>query len=143
MRRSLAVLAAGLVLSLAACATPQPEADPAASRARAQVTGTVSWRERIMLPPGTVLVVTLQDVSQADAPAKLIAAQRLEGAFAPPVKFALRYDPAKLNPAHRYTVSARIEVEGKLRFISDTAHPVLTQGAPDTAEVMVVGLPNA
>lgn len=140
MRRLSAALASGLLAGLAACASA-PASVPV-SPASAKVTGEVFWRERIMLPPTTVVIVSLQDVSQMDAPAKLIAAQRLEGRVAPPVDFELRYDPAKVVETHRYTVSARVEVDGKLRFVSDTAYPVITHGAPTTAQVLVVGVPQ-
>jgi putative lipoprotein len=143
MRRPLAILLSGLALILSACASAAAPAEEAGqSRATAQLTGTVAWRERIMLPANSVLIVSLQDVSLADAPAKLMSAQRQEGSFSPPVPFVLRYDPAKIIPNHRYSVSARIEVDGKLRFASDTAYPVLTNGAPVNVDLLVVGVPD-
>ncbi len=38
------------------------------------LTGTVTYRERIALSPGSVIDVQLQDVSRADAAAQIIAA---------------------------------------------------------------------
>lgn len=128
-------LAAALLLS--ACATASPP-----SAGKAEVTGSVIYRERILLAPPGVVTVTLADTSLMDAPAQVIATQVIEGATAPPFKFVLAYDPAKIIPNHTYTVSARIEVEGKLRFITDTHTPVITNGAPTHVEMIAVGVPQ-
>lgn len=130
---ALAPLAA---LTLAGCASMEPT--PAA---KAQVTGSVLYRERIMLPPTATVTVTLADTSLMDAPAKVIDTQVITGG-SPPYKFALSYDPAKIVPNHTYSVSARIEVDGKLRFITDTHTPVITRGAPTHVEMIAVGVPQ-
>ncbi len=132
---SLTVLAGALALS--ACASPQPPT------AKAQVTGSVIYRERTMLAPPGVVTVTLADTSLMDAPAKVIATQVIENATAPPFNFALDYDPAKIVASHTYSVSARIEVDGKLRFITDTHTPVITNGAPTHVEMVAVGVPQS
>ena len=122
---------------LTACATaPQTSGGPTASA----VTGAVVWRERILLPPTTKVIVRLQDVSLADAPAKLIAEQVIDGARAPPAKFSLAYDPAQITPGARISVSARVEVDGQLRFISDTHIPVINGGPTEGVEVLVKGV---
>src|SRR6516225_3433270 len=41
------------------------------------ISGNVAYRERIALPENAVLIVQLQDVSFADAPAKVIAEQKI------------------------------------------------------------------
>lgn len=107
---------------LGGCQSSEP-----AQGAVASVTGTVAYRERIALPQDAVVTVTLQDVSLADAPAKIIAKHRFETNGAQvPFEFDLAYHTAKIDPRHRYSVSARIEVNGKLRFITDTSYPVIT-----------------
>ena len=122
---------------LTACATaPQTSGGPTASA----VTGAVVWRERILLPPTTKVIVRLQDVSLADAPAKLIAEQVIDGARAPPAKFSLAYDPAQITPGARISVSARVEVDGQLRFTSDTHIPVINGGPTEGVEVLVKGV---
>lgn len=132
---SLTVLTGALML--AGCASPPPPPT------KAQVTGSVIYRERIMLAPPGVVTVTLADTSLMDAPARVIATQVIENATAPPFNFALDYDPAKIVPNHTYTVSARIEVDGKLRFITDTRTPVITNGAPTQVEMIAVGVPRS
>ena len=43
--------------------------------------------------------------------------------------FHLSYDPAQVKPGHRYSVSARIEVDGKLLFITTENHAVQLDGS--------------
>lgn len=104
----------------------------------ANVTGTVTYRQRIALTPSAIVEVKLLDVSRADAPAVTIAEQtiRPEGRQVP-IEFELRYDPRRINPRHRYTVQARILEDGRLRFISTQAYPVITGGNSNTVEVIV------
>lgn len=108
------------------------------------VTGTLAYRERIALPDDAVVTVTLQDVSLADAPAKIIAKHRFETAGAQvPFQFDLAYDPKKIEQRHRYSVSARIEVDGKLRFITDTSYPVVTDSEQtDKVDLRLIGVAN-
>jgi len=42
--------------------------------------------------------------------------------------FSLEYDPKHVQPGHRYSVSARIEVEGKLLFITTAQYVVQLDG---------------
>ncbi len=93
------------------------------------VTGTIAYRERILLPDDAKVTVSLQDVSKMDAPAEVIAKQQfITNGHQVPLTFDLSYDSSKIQPKHRYTVSARIEVNGKLRFITDTSYGVITDG---------------
>lgn len=129
--RSLHMLALGAALALSACASVEPPT-------QALVTGQVIYRERILLTRPGVVTVTLADTSLADAPAQVIATQVIEGVTAPPIKFALSYDPATIIANHTYTVSARIEVGRRLRFITDTHTPVITNGAATHVELVAV-----
>lgn len=101
----------------------------------AVLTGTVSYRERIMLPPTASVRVQLLDVSLADAPAKVLGEATAEGA-SPPYHYTIAYDPGDILPGHRYAVSARITDGDELLFISTTQHAVFSDG-PDATDVMV------
>ena len=96
--------------------------------ASGQVKGTATYRERIALPPNAVFEATLEDVSKADAPAEVIGQTRIERPGNPPIRFEITYDPARIIPSHRYSVRARILVDGKLFFTTDQHYPVLTGG---------------
>lgn len=134
--KTLHALAPLAALAIAGCASTAP-----APVAKGQVTGSVLYRERIMLPPTATVTVSLADTSLMDAPAKVIDTQVLTGG-SPPYKFTLNYDPVQIVANHTYTVSARIEVDGKLRFITDTHTPVITRGAPNHVEMIAVGVPQ-
>lgn len=91
------------------------------------VTGTITYKERISLPSNALVTVTLEDISLADAPSKVIAKHRFElNGSQVPLEFDLAYHNNKLKPQHTYNVRARIDVSGQLKFISDTIYPVLT-----------------
>ncbi len=99
--------------------------------------GTATYRERMALPPGAVFEATIEDVSRADAPAQTIARQRVEAPGNPPIAFTIAYDPAKILQERRYVVRARILVDGKLLFTTDTATPVITGGSPTSVSLMM------
>ena len=90
--------------------------------------GTATYRERLALPPDAVFEATLEDVSKADAPAEVLGQARIARPGNPPIRFAIPYDPARINPSHRYAVRARILVGGELFFVTDRSYPVLTGG---------------
>ena len=91
------------------------------------ISGTVSYRERIALPENSVVTVTLEDISLADAPSTVIATQEFttDGKQVP-FAFELSYDNNKIKANHRYNMRATIHVDGKLRFTTDTIKSVIT-----------------
>ncbi len=101
-----------------------------------QVTGSVTYLERMALPPEAKLKVSLQDVSLQDVPAKVISQTEteLKGVPAP---FSLPYDADQILPNHTYSVRAQIVLDDRLLFSSTSFYPVLTNGAGDTADIIV------
>lgn len=133
MRHAPMILPAALVLA-ACAATPGPNA----STGMTTVSVTSTYRERIMLPPGHVLTVRIEDVSLADAPAVVLAETRkpLEGG--PPYAVTLGVPTGQIDPRHTYAARADIrDADGRLVFVTDTRHAVLTQGAPASADVIL------
>jgi uncharacterized lipoprotein YbaY len=106
----------------------------------AAVTGSVSYRVRRALPPDAVVRVRLDDVSLADAPAVLIGEQVFRAADRQvPLPFEVVYDPADIDPRHTYGVSARItDADGRLLFVSTTAHHVITRDDPSLGVEIVL-----
>jgi uncharacterized lipoprotein YbaY len=101
--------------------------------------GTVTYLQRVALTPEAVVQIELRDVSRADVDAPVIAKQILRPAGKQvPLAFSLDYDTADIQPGRAYAVSARITDRGQLAFVTDTKVPVLTGGAPSTAEIVVV-----
>lgn len=103
----------------------------------ASVTGTITYRERMALPPGSTVEVTLEDVSRADAPAEVIARLRESTPGQPPIPFQLSFDPNRINARNRYAVRARIFDGARLLFTSTTTTLVLTQGRGTTANLVL------
>jgi len=85
------------------------------------ISGEVWYRERIALPPGAEVIVTLEDQSRADAPAAVISDYTHIVAGQGPYSFRLVYDPAAIDKRMTYGLRARIEHDGELIF-SSTEH---------------------
>lgn len=131
MRRQHRVVGLILIALLALPAVAGAQGQPA-------VTGTVIYLERIMLPPSAVVTVQLQDIARADAPATVLAEQKIDTAGnGPPYAYSLSYDPAQIVDSGRYSVRAEIRDGGQLLFTSTTAYPVITGGNP-TSDVEVL-----
>ncbi|CAI8743044.1 YbaY family lipoprotein [Pseudomonas chlororaphis] len=111
-----------LTTLLGACNSMQPASN-------ASLDGEVFYLQRIALPPAATLSVSLQDVSLADAPAVVLAKQKGPVKGQVPLPFHLSYDPAQVKPGHRYSVSARIELAGKLLFVTTEHNGVKLDGS--------------
>jgi putative lipoprotein len=130
-----------MLLGLAGCSsTAVPPAGGTGSTA--QVTGTVSYRERMALLPGVVIRVQLLDVSRVDAPATLIGEQTLKtDGRQVPLTFEIRYDPAVIKPQNSYAVRAWLEdAEGRMRYTTDQRYAVITRGAPTHVDLVMKGV---
>lgn len=103
----------------------------------AVVNGTLTYRERIALPPGSSAIVQLLDTSRADTQARLVAEQKIAIGRQVPIPFSLDYDAASLDPKNTYALAARIVLGEQLLFISDTATPVITRGNPLEADLVL------
>jgi putative lipoprotein len=117
--KKLTLLAAAALLSACQSTTPA---------GKVGLDGEVFYLQRIALPPSATLSVSLQDVSLADAPAVVLDEQKGPVKGQVPLPFHLSYDPAQVKPGHRYSVSARIEVNGELMFITTENHAVQLDG---------------
>jgi len=113
--------------------TPSTAAD-----SKSMVTGTISYRERIALPPDAVVLVQLRDVSLMDVAAKLISEQTIEPEHSVPIPFALPYDAKDIDERMTYSVFASIRSGGRLLFITDRSYQVLTRGNSNHIELILV-----
>ena len=129
------IILLGLTALLGAChsMTPTP---------KASLDGEVFYLQRIALPPTATLEVSLQDVSLADAPAVTLAKQSGQIKGQVPLPFHLSYDPAQVKPGHTYAVSARIEDNGQLLFITTERNSVdLNDKTPQPLRLRVDQVP--
>lgn len=137
--RSLPLLfgSAGVIalLTLSGCDQGKPESDSKqptveqqSEKAEQQVlSGTVLYRERIAMPEGATLTVSLEDVSLADAPSKVIAEQHIDDPGQVPVPFALRYAKEAVVHDHPMAYAVRAEIrgaEGRLLWTTTERHTV-------------------
>ncbi len=100
------------------------------------VSGTVTYRRANALPPGSVLTVRIVDVTRQDANAPVIAEQRVElSGRQSPVSFDIAYDRSRIQERNRYAVQAEIRDGARLLYITNTSHPVITQGNPRNVDI--------
>ena len=90
------------------------------------VSGNVTYRPRIALPPDAVVHVALEDVSRADAPPTTIAEATVNtDGRQVPIPFSLDVDRDKMEAGHNYALRAQIlDNAGTLMWTMNTAHPV-------------------
>jgi uncharacterized lipoprotein YbaY/heat shock protein HslJ len=137
IRRIPLVLTLAFIMSCAGTEPLAPSAEVTPAPVAAAISGTAMYRERMALPPDAVFEAVLEDVSLADAAAVEIARMTIQGPSAPPIRFSIPFDAAKIDSKRSYSVRARIRVDGKLWFASDSAYPVLTRGAGTTADILL------
>ncbi len=108
--------------------------------AAGRLTGVVTYRQRIALPPNAAIYLELREVSRQGIEGKLIAAQTIPTAGRQvPIPFRLYYASSDIDSQHQYALNATITVNGERRFITTTSYPVLTAGNPSTdVEIVVV-----
>ena len=101
---------------------------------------SVFYRERIMLPTGAKLTVTLADIAKMDVAAEVIATKTIPAEGGPPFDVLLDYDPSRLNDKGKYTVRASIKKGEELLFTS-TEHIEAFENPEDKpVEIMVRSL---
>jgi uncharacterized lipoprotein YbaY/heat shock protein HslJ/uncharacterized lipoprotein NlpE involved in copper resistance len=122
-----------MIISVASCATQGQSPDDMVT-----VSGTAAYRQRIAMPPEAVLTVSLEDVSRADTGATVLAeSKQAFGEHQVPLAFALQVPNSKINPGSDYTLRARIDVDGQMRFTTTRSYPVLTRGAKNKADLLL------
>lgn len=106
------------------------------------VSGSVAYRQRIAMPPDAVLTVKVEDVSRADAPAKVLAeTSEAFGARQVPLRFLLKVPSSAIDKRYSYAVRATIKVGNELRFTTTRSYPVLTRGAANQLDLMLDAVP--
>jgi putative lipoprotein len=108
-----------------------------AAEAKNRITGSATYRERVALTPDAVFEATLEEVSRVDAPSRVLARTRRTHLGQVPIAFEIAYDRRRIDSARRYVVRASIHVGGRLRFTSDRAYPVLTDGHGHSVAILL------
>lgn len=108
------------------------------------VSGTVTYLQRVLMPPDATVRVQILDVSRQDAIADILGGvEYTTGGKQPPYEFEIRIPREQVDEKATIVVRARIEDSTGLRFISNEHTPVLTNGAPSTVEMVLVGVQRA
>lgn len=121
-----------IVLMLAGCASSggtgnAGKDDPGAWAPGGTVTvsGTVAYRERIALVPGSTVEVVLEDSALADAPAKRLGGQTITPQGQVPIPFQFSVDTSNVEPNARTGLRASIKgPDGALLFTTTTHEAV-------------------
>jgi putative lipoprotein len=134
---TLLLLVVGIVLS--ACrVSGNGEPGNGDAGALGVISGSVAYRERIAMPADAVIRVQLLDISKQDAPASVIAEQRIRPSREVPIPFTVQYDRSKINRGGIYSIAASIEVDGEIVWRTTTAQLVITNGNPtENIEIVV------
>ena len=119
--------------------TPHALTVTAGSPSDAAVAGRVYFGDsEVTLPEGAVVTVQLLDTSLADAPAVTLGEQIIRDARSLPLAFRVGYDPAAIDERNEYSLQATVRHDGRLLYINDTVHLVLTRGAPLDSDIAVI-----
>lgn len=130
-------LAVMCCLFLAACANSEnaTESDMNPTKLsdakKGAITGEVFYRERKLLPPGSNLIVTLEDVSKMDAPSTVIESITRPINGSPPYKFAISYNKGEIQPRSSYSLRAKITFNERLLMTSTQALDPFRAGQND------------
>lgn len=104
----------------------------------AKLAGTVSYREKIVLPQGSEIVAQIRDVTSGQP--QVVAETKIttQGENVP-VPFIINYNPMKISKDRSYDVYATIAVDGQIKWVNIDYTPLLEGGSPKTSvDLMLV-----
>jgi putative lipoprotein len=122
------------VLALAGCSWMPHFGKDKTSRQQTlmkSLTGEVDYSLTHAIPDDAYLEVTLADVSKQDAPARVIATDKIAPIGPSPVSFVLSYEPSDLADGVDFAVSAKIKQGDRTLAINDTQVSVLGRSGND------------
>jgi len=140
---SLLLVSMTLSFGLAACSSTPEGADPPASSSGdrsdefpSEVTGAITYLERIALPASAEAHIRIMDIADPDHPVT-ISEKRVPAPIRIPLSFRIAIDPAQIEPRHHYIVDVELRDGDRVLFRSLESHLVLTRGYPPRSEVLV------
>lgn len=104
------------------------------------VTGTVTYREQVEFPEeGVVVIIKVEDISKADAPAVTIGEQIIENpGNQASIPFEIEYNSDDIDERFTYAMRVRIEVAGKLWYTNTSRYAVITHDNPTSGIEVIV-----
>jgi putative lipoprotein len=128
-----------ILLALGACTSGTSTIQTKASEVT-EVTGTITYRERMTLTADAEVEVKLLDVSLADVAAVELASLLITNPGQVPIAFKLEFNPAEIEERNTYVIRADIRDRGRRMFTTDTAYPVLTRGSAASVNMTLVAM---
>lgn len=104
--------------------------------AQVTLTGEVTYRERMALPPDATLKVKLVDLADLEAPPRVEAEAAIASPGQVPLNFTLNFEDGVVAKGHSYGLVAEIVSDGKLYFSSPAPFPIDPLAA--TGPIMIV-----
>lgn len=130
------------VLSVSALSGCEPNTEPAEEGEfeLAQISGTVNSHERMALPDGAMMRVTLDRIGEKEGtPGEAVAEVILRPEGQAPIPFELEYNAARIDNKHHYGMRADIRDETyQLIWTTPEYVEVLTHENPDNEVEIVV-----
>lgn len=134
-------VAVGMAMAVtAACFLTGCAGEQAVTPATLSIKGALTYRERVALPPGSVAIVELREMSSAEGP--VVAEQRIALAGRQvPIPFELSVDRAALAAGQAYAVRGAVRLDTGASWVSasiaiDPAQPAIDLGTLDMARVV-------
>ena len=116
-----------------------PSAQPAGETDDGVITGVVYIRDgATKLPDGSVVTVRLVDITATNDDPVALGEQVIAGVGRLPLEFQVPYDPEAIEPYRLYTLVAAVHHEGRLLYLTEVVHPVLSYDYPADSDVAVV-----
>lgn len=103
-----------------------------------ELSGVVTYRERMALPPDSKVTVTLVETSHSSSEALIIAEDIVAPTGQVPIPFVLKYDANAIRPEEDYGIRAVIEdQQGETLWATTEPHPITDLDNPEELEIMV------
>lgn len=99
------------------------------------VHGSLAYRERIALPPGTIAEV---DLVEAVKNGRVVATVRVPATGQVPIAFTLTPGEGALAPHRLYALQARLVADGKVIFQTEGKRPVAVSASSGAVELTLV-----
>ena len=95
------------------------------------------YRERIALPLGSTVKVTLENVAKMDIKAEIIAVKEVVLRGTPPYSVNIEYDSTRLNKHGLYVLRAQIEKDGNILFTNKQSIEAFPKNTHFPIKIMV------
>jgi putative lipoprotein len=103
----------------------------------ARVSGSLTYVQRVTLPPNAVARVTLLALSHSGAPASLINEETIADLGQLPIPFLVYYRRDTIDAHNTYALQARIVADGKTWFENREPVPVITNGVFRNVQIVL------